>query len=98
MVAQVKPTKKNSPAVKVGKNADNLPADSYAKPHTMSGKPVGNELPAMSVESGKDYMNRMNISVGGVSKGNYAETKTDGVAQRGHGAATKGFTSRGPLA
>jgi hypothetical protein len=98
MVAQVKPTKKNSPAVKVGKNPDNLPAESYAKPHTMSGKAVGNELPAMSVESGKDYMNRMNISVGGVSKGNYSETKTEGVAQRGHGAATKGFTSRGPLA
>jgi hypothetical protein len=98
MVAQVKPTKKNSPAVKVGKNADNLPADSYAKPHTVSGKPVGNELPAMSVESGKDYMNRMNISVGGVSKGNYPATKTDGVETRGNGAATKGRTARGPMA
>ena len=98
MVAQVKSTTKNSPAVKVGKNPDNLPAESYAKPHTMSGKPVGNELPAASVETGRDYMNRMNISVGNVSKGNYPEEKKDGVAQRGHGAATKGFTSRGPLA
>jgi hypothetical protein len=26
------------------------------------------------------------------------KVKTDGVAQRGKGAATKGFTSRGPLA
>lgn len=35
-----------------------------------------------------------------VSLGNPArnEVKTAGVAQRGKGAATKGFTSRGPLA
>jgi hypothetical protein len=35
-----------------------------------------------------------------VSGGNPArnEVKTSGVAQRGKGAATKGFTSRGPLA
>lgn len=29
---------------------------------------------------------------------NNKEVKRDGVAQRGKGAATKGFTSRGPLA
>jgi hypothetical protein len=29
---------------------------------------------------------------------NRNEVKTSGVAQRGKGAATKGFTSRGPLA
>jgi hypothetical protein len=28
----------------------------------------------------------------------YSGMKTDGVKQRGKGAATKGFTSRGPLA
>ena len=28
----------------------------------------------------------------------YSDVKTEGVAQRGHGAAVKGFTSRGPLA
>jgi hypothetical protein len=35
-----------------------------------------------------------------VSGGNPArnEVKTSGVAQRGKGAATKGFTSRGPMA
>ena len=35
-----------------------------------------------------------------VSMGNPArnEVKTSGVAQRGKGAATKGFTSRGPMA
>jgi hypothetical protein len=98
MVAQVKLTKKNSPAVKVGKNPDNLPADSYAKPHTMSGKAVGNELPAMSTKSGKDFMNESNISVGNVSKGNYPAEKTTGVETRGNGAATKGRKAYGPLA
>lgn len=28
----------------------------------------------------------------------YSDVKTDGVKQRGYGAAVKGFTSRGPLA
>lgn len=92
MVVQVKPTKKNSPAVKVGKNPDNLPAESYAK------RGVDDGLPEASTKSGRDFMNESNISVGNISKGNYRAEKTDGVKQRGHGAATKGFTSRGPLA
>jgi len=98
MVAQVKPTKKNSPAVKVGNNKNTLPAEKYAMPHDMSGNPVSGGLPAESTETGAAYMNRMNISTGTVSKGNYPATKTEGVKQRGFGAATKGFTSRGPLA
>jgi len=77
---------------------NNKPASTYAKPHTMSGKTVGNELPAESVETGAEFMNNANIGAGTTTKGNYAKTKTDGVAQRGKGAATKGFTSRGPLA
>jgi len=40
----------------------------------------------------------MNISVGNINKGNEKSTKTSGVKQRGSGAATKGFTSRGPMA
>jgi hypothetical protein len=40
----------------------------------------------------------MNISVGGISKGNYKETKTTGIKVRGTGAATKGLMARGPLA
>jgi hypothetical protein len=98
MVTQVKPTKKNSPAVKVGRNPDNLPAESYAKPHTMSGKPVSNKLPAMSTETGGKYINEMDISVGNVSKGNYPAEKTTGVETRGNGAATKGRKAYGPLA
>jgi hypothetical protein len=92
MVAQVKPTKKNSPAVRTPENRDNLPADSYAK------RGVDQGLPASSIETGREYQNRMNPSVANISKGNYAAEKKDGVKQRGSGAATKGFTSRGPLA
>jgi len=77
---------------------NNKPASVYAKPHTMSGKAVGNELPAESVETGAEFMNNANIGAGTTTKGNYAKTKTEGVAQRGKGAATKGFTSRGPMA
>jgi len=90
-------TTKNSPAVKVGSNKNTLPAEKYATPHDMSGNPVPGGLPAAATETGTNYMNRMNISTGTVSKGNYSKTKTDGVAQRGKGAAVKGFTSRGPL-
>ncbi len=43
-------------------------------------------------------MDKMNISVGGVSKGNYAPEKTDGIKIRGTGAATKGLKARGPMA
>ena len=49
-------------------------------------------------EKGNQYMNEMNISVGGVSKGNYKPEKTDGIKMRGTGAATKGVMSRGPMA
>jgi len=77
---------------------NNKPADVYAKPHTMSGKAVDNELPEMSIESGNDYLNKMNISVGNVTKGPFKETKTDGIETRGNGAATKGRIARGPMA
>ena len=78
--------------------ADNKPASVYAKPHTMSGKKVGNELPAMSTESGKDYMDELNISAGTTSKGNYKPTKTSGIEVRGGKAQTKGKMARGPMA
>lgn len=37
MAKIVPATTKNSPPVKVGKNSDNLPAESYEKPHTATG-------------------------------------------------------------
>ena len=77
---------------------NNKPAEKYAKPHTMSGKGVSGDLPAMSTQSGKDYMNESNISVGNISKSNYKPTKTTGVETRGNGAATKGRKAFGPMA
>ncbi len=73
------------------------PASTYAGPHTMSGKEVTAEN-AIKTKSGAELMNEMNISSGVIGKGNYKPTKTDGITMRGHGAATKGIKSRGPMA
>ena len=67
----------------------------YAEPHTMDGKAIKAEL--TKGESGAKCMDKMNISVGGISKGNYKETKTSGIKTRGNGAATKGTMARGPM-
>ena len=67
----------------------------YAKPHTMKGKPLKAAVPT---ETGAARMNQMNMSAGGISKGNYPETKTSGIKIRGTGAATKGLMARGPMA
>lgn len=75
----------------------NEAAEKYAVPHTMSGKEV-NVNNAIKSRTGAQIMDDMNVSVGGVSKGNYKATKTDGITMRGHGAATKGIKSRGPMA
>lgn len=74
---------------------ENKPAEAYAKPHTMSGASVKAEV---KNQSGRNYMNEMNISGGVVSKGNYKPEKTDGIKIRGTGAATKGLKARGPMA
>ena len=98
MVAQVKPIKKNSPAVKVGNLKNTLPAEKYATPHNMSGNPVSGGLPAESTETGAEFLNNANIGAGTTTKGNYPATKTTGIETRGNGAATKGRTARGPMA
>lgn len=72
-------------------------ASVYAKPHTMSGEAV-NVNNAIKNKTGAQLMDEMNMSVAGVSKGNYKPTKTDGITMRGAGAATKGIKSRGPMA
>lgn len=72
-------------------------ANVYATPHTMSGTAV-NVNNVSPVHTGAERINEMNMSVGGVSKGNYAPTKTSGTMMRGGGAATKGKMSRGPMA
>jgi hypothetical protein len=100
MVAQVKASKKNSPAVTVGKNRDNLPAEAYAKPHGLAAKPAPEAKgePLIRGNQLKAYDMNNNTPVPRVSMGLNEEVKSSGIAQRGHGAATKGFTSRGPMA
>jgi hypothetical protein len=60
----------------------------------MSSGSVSNKVPT---KTGAQVMNEMNMSVGGISKGNYPEAKTSGIKMRGTGAATKGVMSRGPM-
>jgi len=68
----------------------------YAAPHDMKGKPTSIQADS-AYTPGAKILNECNPSVGGISKGNYKATKTDGIKMRGAGAATKGFMSRGPM-
>ena len=43
-------------------------------------------------------LEKLNISVGNLSKKSGQEAKTSGIKTRGNGAATKGVTARGPMA
>jgi hypothetical protein len=77
---------------------NNLPAAAYAKPHTMSGKPVTvEENPGRGPN--RSNSDTVNMSIGNISKsaGDRA-VKTDGIKIRGTGAATKGVMARGPMA
>jgi hypothetical protein len=58
----------------------------------------GKALTEEPLKSGAEVMREMNPSLGGISKGNYPETKTSGIKMRGVGAATKGTMCRGPMA
>jgi len=71
------------------------PAAAYAKPHTMSGKPLKFEA---GVSDNKKYMREANVSVANTHSNDYPGTKTDGIKIRGTGAATKGVMARGPMA
>ncbi len=74
------------------------PASVYAEPHTMQGKKV-TAKDSLKQESGAECIAKMNMSVGGVSKGNYAPVNKNGETKiRGTGAATKGTIARGPMA
>lgn len=77
---------------------NNLPASAYAKPHTMSGAPVGiSQNPGTPPNRSK--VDTVNMSVGNISKNAGNETvKTSGIVTRGNGAATKGTMARGPMA
>ena len=77
---------------------NNLPASSYAKPHTMSGKAVGIQSNP-GKEPNRSKADTVDMSVGNISKSAGDESiKTDGIKIRGTGAATKGVMARGPMA
>lgn len=73
------------------------PAAVYAAPHTMNGKLMTTAKD--SVVKPGNGVDAIKMSVGNqVFKSQMNEIKSSGVKQRGHGAATKGYTSRGPMA
>ena len=73
------------------------PASTYAAPHTMDGKSMTTAKNAVA-KSGNN-VDAIKMSLGSqVFKSQNDAVKTDGVKQRGSGAATKGYTSRGPMA
>jgi hypothetical protein len=75
----------------------------YAKPHDMKGKVVDYKEPSttksdpntLSANQVTPKTGAMRVSAGNPNRD---DVKTDGMKQRGSGAATKGFTSRGPMA
>jgi hypothetical protein len=73
------------------------PASVYAKPHTMDGKAMTTSKDAVTKPG--NGVNNINMSVAGISKGNYEPINKNGeITMRGGGAATKGIKSRGPMA
>jgi hypothetical protein len=69
----------------------------YAAPHTMDGKVMTSAKD--SVVKPGNAIDAVKMSVGSqVFKSQKDEVKTSGMKQRGNGAATKGYTSRGPMA
>ena len=81
---------------------NNLPAEKYAKPHTMSGGSV-NTKEAISVSKDPNSQSSREVKPGKpamrVSMGdpNADDVKTTGIKIRGTGAATKGVMARGPM-
>ena len=72
-------------------------ASVYAEPHTMDGKKMKSANEAVTKPG--NGVDKINMSVGGVSKGNYEVINKNGEMKiRGTGAATKGTKSRGPMA
>jgi hypothetical protein len=100
MATQIKPTTKNSPKVVIGKNRNNLPAESYDKRGTGSANMKADTSFAKDPntmganESMPGGMPARRVSVGNIVSG----AKTTGIETRGNGAATKGRIARGPMA
>jgi hypothetical protein len=92
MATQVKPTTKNSPAIKTGSNRNNKPASAYVD----RSKEATSQLAA---RPNKSKLDEYDVTIGNISKSAGDEkVKTSGIKMRGTGAATKGLMSRGPMA
>ena len=75
------------------------PASVYAEPHTMKGKKMDAKLAEKAVVKPGNGIDKVNMSVAGISKGNYEPINKHGeIKIRGTGAATKGTKARGPMA
>ena len=76
-------------------------ASVYAEPHTMDGKAMKNVKIGSQIDPNSMSADETTPSTPArrVSMGNPArdDVKTTGIVQRGHGAATKGIMSRGPM-
>ena len=73
------------------------PSEVYAPPHTMSGTDTNIDTYS-KYETGKQFMDQLNMSTGFVSKGNYAPVNPYGTGtMRGYGAATKGRKISGKM-
>lgn len=73
------------------------PAEVYAEPHTMEGKAT-NINSYSGYTPGAKVIDKLNISVGGLSRGNYPPENPYGVGvMRGYGAATKGRKISGKM-
>jgi hypothetical protein len=71
----------------------------YAEPHTMKGKKMDAKLAEKAVVKPGNGIDKVNMSVGGYSKGCYDPINKNGEMKiRGTGAATKGTKARGPMA
>ena len=72
-------------------------AEVYAAPHTMQAKET-NASTYSKYQTGAEVIKDINLSVGGISKGNYAPINPYGVGvMRGYGAATKGRKISGKM-
>ena len=73
------------------------PAELYAPPHTMTAKNVDVQTYS-TYKTGREVIDKMNMSVGGLSKGVYPPVNQYGVGvMRGYGAATKGKKISGKM-
>jgi hypothetical protein len=73
------------------------PAKVYAPPHTMDGQPT-NVTTYTKTETGEEAIDKVNMSTGFYSKGNYPPVNPYGVGvMRGYGAATKGRKISGKM-